>query len=147
MDLTASTIAGVTYNWTGPNSFASTNQNPSISNATSAASGAYLVTVTDSNGCTSAAGSTIALVTALRTTAVTVQGQDIQITWLTTGGTTNIVQVTGGTADGSYNTNGFADIVGSLTIIPGSGDTSTNYIDVGGATNAPARYYRVRLVP
>jgi T5SS/PEP-CTERM-associated repeat protein len=147
LNLTASTIAGVTYNWSGPNSFASTDQNPSISNATSAASGVYLVTVTDSNGCTSAAGSTTALVTALRTTAITAQGNDIQITWATTGGTTNAVQVTGGAADGSYNTNGFADIAGSLTIIGGSGDTSTNYTDVGGATNAPSRYYRVRLVP
>ena len=25
--------------------------------------------------------------------------------------------------------------------------TLTNYLDVGGATNKPARYYRVRLVP
>ena len=25
--------------------------------------------------------------------------------------------------------------------------TTTNYLDVGGATNKPARYYRVRLVP
>jgi T5SS/PEP-CTERM-associated repeat protein len=147
LNLTASTIAGVTYNWTGPNSFASANQNPSISNATSAASGTYSVTVTDSNGCTSATGSTTALVTALRVTAITVQGNDIQIAWLTTGGTTNAVQVTTGAADGSYNTNGFADIAGSLTIVGGNGDTSTNYVDVGGATNAPSRYYRVRLVP
>lgn len=147
LNLMASAIAGVSYNWTGPNGFASTNQNPSISNATSAVSGVYLVTVTDSNGCTSAAGSTTALVTALSTTAITVQGNDIQITWATTGGTTNIVQVTSGATDGSYNTNGFADIAGSLTIVGGSGDTSTNYVDAGGATNSPSRYYRVRLVP
>ncbi len=25
--------------------------------------------------------------------------------------------------------------------------TTTNYLDTGAATNAPARYYRVRLVP
>jgi len=147
LNLTASTMAGATYNWTGPNSFASANQNPSISNATSAASGTYSVTVTDSNGCTSAAGSTVALVTALRITAITAQGNDIHITWLTTGGTTNTVQVTSGAANGSYATNGFMDIVGSQTIVSGSGDTSTNYVDVGGATNTPSRYYRVRLVP
>jgi hypothetical protein len=57
------------------------------------------------------------------------------------------VQVTSGAADGSYNTNGFADIASSLTIVGGSGDTSTNYTDAGGATNTPSRYYRVRLVP
>ena len=82
--------------------------------------------------------------------AVTVveSGSDVQVTWTTAGGHTNIVQVTSGAADGSYGTNNFADIPGSLTILPGSGgDTSTNYTDVGGATNSPARYYRVRLVP
>jgi hypothetical protein len=25
--------------------------------------------------------------------------------------------------------------------------TVNNYLDIGGATNTPARYYRVRLVP
>ncbi len=37
---------GVTYNWTGPNSFSSTVQNPSISNVTTTASGVYQVEVT-----------------------------------------------------------------------------------------------------
>jgi hypothetical protein len=32
-------------------------------------------------------------------------------------------------------------------IIPGTGDATTNYVDSGGATNTPSRYYRVRLVP
>jgi len=143
LNLAASAVDDTTYTWTGPNGFTSTNQNPSISNATSVASGTYLVTVTDSNGCTSAAGSTIALVTALRITAITAQGNDIQITWLTTGGTTNAVQATAGTP--GYNTN-FVDISG-LILILGNGDTTTNYVDVGGATNSPASFYRVRLVP
>jgi len=143
LNLTASAIAGVTYGWTGPNSFASTNQNPSIANATSAASGVYLVTVTDSNGCTSAAGSTTALVTALQITSITTVSNDIHITWLTTGGVTNAVQATPGNP--GYNTN-FVDISGPLLIL-GSGDTSTNYVDVGAATNSPAKFYRVRLVP
>ncbi len=143
LNLTASTVDNTIYSWTGPNGFASTNQNPSISNATSAASGAYLVTVTDSNGCTSAAGSTTALVTALQITSITTVGNDIHITWLTTGGETNAVQATVGTP--GYNTN-FVDISGPLLIL-GSGDTSTNYVDVGAATNSPAKFYRVRLVP
>ena len=41
LSLTASTIPGATYYWTGPNGFASTNQNPSIANATTNASGLY----------------------------------------------------------------------------------------------------------
>ncbi len=64
LNLTASTIAGATYSWTGPNSFSSSGQNPSINNATTAASGTYSVTVTV-NGCTSTAGSTTATVNAI----------------------------------------------------------------------------------
>jgi polygalacturonase len=83
---------------------------------------------------------------ALRINSVVRSVNDISVTWLTVGGHTNILQVSSGTANGSY-TNDFADIAGSLTIVPGSGDTSTNYVDIAGATNAPSRYYRVRLVP
>ncbi|MBI4944760.1 MAG: PKD domain-containing protein, partial [Bacteroidetes bacterium] len=57
LSLTANTIAGATYAWTGPNSFTSASQNPTIAGATTAASGNYSVTVTVS-GCTGAAGTT-----------------------------------------------------------------------------------------
>lgn len=53
LNLTASTLAGASgYNWTGPNSFTSALQNPSIVSATTAATGNYFVTVT-LNNCTS----------------------------------------------------------------------------------------------
>jgi hypothetical protein len=72
------------------------------------------------------------------------QGNGIVITWMTTGGKTNVVQATSGTS-GSYSNN-FTDI--SPIIVPsGSGLTSRSYTDIGGATNMPARYYRIRLVP
>jgi hypothetical protein len=63
LNLTASTVAGATYSWTGPNGFTSTLQNPSIANATTAATGTYSVTVTVS-GCTSFAGTTTSTVNA-----------------------------------------------------------------------------------
>jgi PKD repeat protein len=58
LSLTASsTVAGVTYAWTGPNGFSSTQQNPVINGTTVAAGGSYNVTVTV-NGCTSLPAST-----------------------------------------------------------------------------------------
>jgi predicted outer membrane repeat protein len=64
LNLTASTITGATYSWTGPNGFSSSLQNPTIPDATPAASGIYSVTVTV-NGCTSAAATTVASVLGL----------------------------------------------------------------------------------
>jgi hypothetical protein len=61
LHLSTPTVSGATYAWTGPNSFSSSAQNPSISNATTAASGIYSVTVTVS-GCASSAGTTSATV-------------------------------------------------------------------------------------
>lgn len=56
VQLSASFIAGVTYQWFGPNGFSSTEQNPFISNnATTNVTGNYTVTVTDENGCTASA--------------------------------------------------------------------------------------------
>ncbi len=57
LNLTASTVSGGSYSWTGPNSFSSSTQNPSISSVTKLDSGLYSVTVTVGS-CTSAAGST-----------------------------------------------------------------------------------------
>ena len=77
-------------------------------------------------------------------TSIVPQGNDMLITWQTLGGETNVVQATTGTS-GSYSSN-FTDL--SPIIIPKGGDfTTTNYLDVGGVTNSPMRYYRVRLVP
>jgi hypothetical protein len=84
-------------------------------------------------------------VSALRILFVRLQGDDLVVTWRTVGGKTNALQATAGDANGGYTTN-FTDISGAL-IIAGSGDTTTNCVDAGGATNAPARFYRVRLVP
>jgi hypothetical protein len=58
LSLTASTVAGATYNWSGPNSFVSAIQNPTIAVATTAAGGTYSVTATSTGGCVSTAGTT-----------------------------------------------------------------------------------------
>ncbi len=65
--LTFSSVAAMTnYTWTGPNSFSSSIQTPSISSVTTAASGTYTLTVTNANGCTASA-----------TTAVTINANPV----------------------------------------------------------------------
>jgi gliding motility-associated-like protein len=43
---------GVSYSWTGPNSFTSSIQNPAITNVTAAMAGVYTCVTTNANGCT-----------------------------------------------------------------------------------------------
>ena len=62
--------------------------------------------------------------------------------WTTQGGTTNRVQVASDMAGGS-DSNNFTSLSPPITPA-GSYLASTNYLDIGGATNMPARYYRVR---
>ena len=73
------------------------------------------------------------------------EGDNVRITWATAGGRTNAVQTAVSDTEGSCTTN-FIDLSGPIIIL-GSGDATTNYINAGGATNTPARFYRIRLVP
>lgn len=50
---------GVSYNWSGPNGFTSTLQNPNIPISVMASAGIYKVTVTGVNGCTAKAQTTL----------------------------------------------------------------------------------------
>jgi len=61
LNLTASTVPGAAYSWTGPNGFVSTNQNPSIVNASTNVSGVFSVTAT-ADGCSSVPVTTTATV-------------------------------------------------------------------------------------
>jgi len=77
---------------------------------------------------------------AFRITSVTKEGNDVRIVWKTAGGHTNVVQ--SAIAAGGIYSNLSANVV-----IPGGGDTFTNYLHVGAVTNFPTRFYRIRLVP
>jgi hypothetical protein len=79
-----------------------------------------------------------------RITAITRQGIDLRVTWNCVSNHIYIVQTNSPPVNGSY-TNNFADF--SPFIIPPTGVSSTNYLDSGGATNKPTRYYRVFLLP
>ncbi|MBW7868419.1 MAG: gliding motility-associated C-terminal domain-containing protein [Brumimicrobium sp.] len=68
IQLHANAIDGGTnpiYTWNGPNGFNSTSANPNVSNAGTAASGIYTVTVTGAGSCPSAQGSVNVTVNAL----------------------------------------------------------------------------------
>lgn len=71
LNLTCPAVPGATYNWTGPNSFVSTLQNPTIAAASSSADGTYYCKVTV-NSCPSLEGSTIAVVNPYPATPVPV---------------------------------------------------------------------------
>ena len=85
--------------------------------------------------------------TPFRSTAISRQGNDILITWTTQGGTTNRVQAAPGFTSGSAS-NTFSNL-SPVVVSRGNYLASTNYLDVGGATNMPAnsKYYRVRVGP
>jgi PKD repeat protein len=79
---------------------------------------------------------------AFRITGIAQESDDVRVTWTMGSDKTNALQVATGDAGGSF-TNDFADLF-TVTNTVGS---VTNYLDSGGATNSPARFYRVRLVP
>ncbi|MEI7802322.1 MAG: hypothetical protein WCI97_06755, partial [Bacteroidota bacterium] len=54
---------GIYFNWTGPNGFNSTLQNPIIPNVTNVNGGLYTVTVASANGCAGSANTTVVLPT------------------------------------------------------------------------------------
>lgn len=77
-------------------------------------------------------------------TSVTHTGNDMLVSWMMEPGATNALQASAGVPKGTYSTNGFTDIfIVTNNMIVGA---VTNYLDIGGATNKPARYYRVELL-
>jgi uncharacterized repeat protein (TIGR03803 family) len=58
--LSAATVAGASYSWTGPAAFASSAQNPAIPNASAAMAGNYTVTITAA-GCTYTGTTTVSV--------------------------------------------------------------------------------------
>jgi hypothetical protein len=85
-------------------------------------------------------------ITTFEITAIAKEGNNIRVTWQCTAGMTNVLQVTSGTAGGSYSNN-FTDLNPQIILNNTPSLVTTNFVHIGAATNAPARYYRIRLVP
>ena len=73
-------------------------------------------------------------------TSVSVEGDNVRVTWLSVGGETNVVEA-------ATDLSGIYSNIGPNFILPGVSLITTNYLDPGGATNSPTRYYRIRLAP
>ena len=73
-------------------------------------------------------------------TSISRQSNAISVAWQAGGGRTDVLQAASA-VNGTYSN------VGSNVILTSSGDVVTNCLDVGGATNGPNRFYRIRLVP
>jgi hypothetical protein len=86
------------------------------------------------------------IVSPFQITSIVESGNNVLVTWKTIAGTTNQVQVASGPGAASFSTNAFSNL-GAQLLIGGSGIVTTNFLDAGGSTNKPSRYYRVRLVP
>jgi uncharacterized membrane protein len=71
------------------------------------------------------------------------QGNDLLVSWSSPGGLTNVLQSSSGSS-GDGVSNNFTDH--STPLVAPAGDMVTmTYLDIGGATNKPAKYYRVRI--
>ncbi|OCX51945.1 hypothetical protein BEL04_18265 [Mucilaginibacter sp. PPCGB 2223] len=117
INLSAATVAGATYSWTGPNGFTSVLQNPVIHNVALADSGIYKVTVTV-NACTSAATSTTV---AINKPLIAYAGNN-QVTCANSPNTTLTGSIIGDTHNGIWSTSG------SGTFLPNNTSLSATYI-------------------
>jgi hypothetical protein len=119
--LSVSTVAGATYNWSGPNGFISASQSPSVAKATENASGIYSVTATV-GGATSAPGSVAVTVNPpLSFTVQPVASSSLVFSWPF------------GALQSASN------IAGPWNPVSGASSPFTN------ASSEPQQFYRVRL--
>ena len=118
---------GVSYAWSGPMSFASTDQNPSFV-ASVAASGNYEVTVTDANGCVNTANTNV-VVNPLPNAQITG-------TPLVCAGSSFSLTATGGV---SYAWSGSVGSNNGLT----AGKYTSSNATISRSINGPTQYHRI----
>jgi hypothetical protein len=80
------------------------------------------------------------VVSVFRIVSLQPEAGSLRLTWSTVGGKSYRVQTN------SSLTDPFTDFSPLITM-PGIGESMTNFVDPGGATNPTTRYYRVRLSP
>jgi gliding motility-associated-like protein len=135
---------GVSFQWNGPNSFSSINQNPSIVNASVNASGVYTLSVLDGNNCPGS--NTVAILVnsnptanANATSTIVCVGDNISLT------------ATGGIGYSWLGPNGFNDVIQSPIInnsgIPNSGEYTVTVTDANLCSSAATVSVSVASLP
>ncbi|RYY28631.1 MAG: gliding motility-associated C-terminal domain-containing protein [Sphingobacteriaceae bacterium] len=129
LKLSAPTVTGAIYNWTGPDSFASNLQNPEIANITTENAGKYLLTVTV-NGCTSSDATTTIIV---NKPTVVIAGTD-QTACASNPAVTISGSISGGSTTGSWSTSGSGNFTAGNTSLKGTYAPSAADVAAGQVT-------------
>lgn len=77
----------------------------------------------------------------LKLLSILTESNDVRVTWRSIGGTTNVVQGGDSLAPQTLGT------LSAPVHVPGAGDVEADWVDVGGATNRPARFYQIEFLP
>lgn len=134
----SSSTSGVTYAWTGPNSFTSSVQNPSIASITAAANGTYNVTAT-LNNCVSAVANTTVIINDIPAIPTTSSNGPI-----CAGSTLNLTSATTSTGTATYSwtgPNGFTSSTQNPSIVNALSNATGNYlvnVSINNCTSANA---------
>ncbi|MES2518978.1 MAG: choice-of-anchor D domain-containing protein, partial [Bacteroidota bacterium] len=142
--LNFNSVAGMSaYSWTGPNSFSSTLQNPSVNSVSTLATGTYQVTVTDVNGCM-----------AMATTSVTVNALPTATASSNSpicSGTTLSLSASGGNSYAWTGVNSFSSTLQNPSIISATtlatGTYQVNVTDANGCTAVATTSVVVNALP
>src|SRR5206468_2549768 len=136
-DLTLSADAGQSSRSSVTYAATASDNCPGVSSGCTPASGSTFAVGTNSVTCTAtdASGNTASCsftvtVLAFQITAITLEGNDIRVTWTSVGGQSYVLQGTDPNAPSGYSTNTFAD-ASPVIAVPGVGESTTNYLDVG----------------
>src|SRR5690554_3509185 len=135
LNLTANTISGATYNWTGPNSYSSSAEDPTRSPVTAAMAGTYNSYVVVA-GCTSAVASTNVTINIPSVAPTSITG-----TSTICSGASTTLTLSGGTSGTGATAQWFSGSCGgtpvgtgsSITVSPTS--TTTYYVRYSGTCN------------
>ncbi|MGQ3012229.1 MAG: DUF7948 domain-containing protein [Flavobacteriales bacterium] len=136
LNLNGPTVGGATYIWTGPNSFSSSVEDPSLTNITAAAAGTYNLRVVVS-GCTSAVATQTVTVNAIpatpnfSTNSPVCAGSALNLNGPTVGGATYVWS-----GPNSFSSSLEDPSIGSATVA--AGGTYNLYVVVNGCTSATA---------